>query len=128
MGPGAGGKRTVGEAERQKSDWKDVVSWVRESEFCFVTIIAIVDILILDVMRKLLGSQWQGRVWRCALTLTFIRMKDQDDWSQGHLCALSLSAQPLAPQVTAESPLPPAFFSASPRMPFSGSALLYHWQ
>lgn len=74
MGRGAGGKRTVGEAERLVGGNQTGRSWVRESEFGFITIIAFVNILALDVMRKLLGSQWQGRVWRYALTLTFIGM------------------------------------------------------
>lgn len=68
------GRGQWGEAERLVGGNQIGRTWVRESEFCFITIIAFVNILVLDVMRKRLGSQRQGRVWRYALTLTFIRV------------------------------------------------------
>lgn len=71
MCPGARGEQGSGRsraAGRQESGWKEVVSQVKESEFCFVTVSAIVSILILDVMGNLLGSGSPGRasveVWR----------------------------------------------------------------
>lgn len=71
MCPGARGEEGSGRsraAGRQESGWKEVASQVKESEFRFVTIIAIVSVLILDVTRHLLGSRSQGRasveVWR----------------------------------------------------------------
>lgn len=78
--PGAGG----GGGEHEKLSSKKAggrlegcCRQAKESGFYFVTIIVIIYILILDVMRILLGSQWQGRVCveglEDALGWTFIR-------------------------------------------------------
>lgn len=93
---------------------------VSESEFCSVTII--VYVLVLDIMRILFGSQWQGRVsaegLEDALTWPFT-------WTTGPKATMPRYSAP-RPQW---SPLELWPFPASPSTPSPVvSALLPHWQ
>lgn len=91
---------------------------VSESEFCPITII--VCVLVLDIMRFLFGSQWQGRVsvegLEDALTWPFT-------WTTGPKATM-----PPGIHLPGPSGVPSSYGPSPHHPPCLVSVLLSHWQ
>lgn len=119
-GGGEGGEQQKLSIRKAGGRWEGCCEPVRESEFCFITIVVIVYIM-LDIMRIRFGSQRQGRV--CGRSGGYIHLGlYRDDWSQGHP-----ALRYLAPR-SQWSPLELWPIPTSPSMPLLVSVLLSHWQ